>query len=71
MLTAAFSAPGTLSCFQAFGRLMSMTEDEHIERHLEICQRVYERLIAEGVWSWSDSPKSEDVVESEDLSSDV
>jgi hypothetical protein len=44
-----------------------MTEDEHIKRHLEICQRVYERLVAEGKWLWPDSPKSDDVIESEDL----
>jgi len=25
-----------------------MTEDEHIQRHLEIAQQVYERLLAEG-----------------------
>ena len=31
-----------------------MTEDERIQRHLEICQRVYERLVAEGKWPWPD-----------------
>lgn len=44
----------------------AMTEDEHIQRHLEICQRVYERLVAEGKWLWEDSPKSEDLVDSDD-----
>ena len=48
-----------------------MTEDEHIQRHLEICQRVYERLVAEGKWPWPDSPKSEDVIESEDPKTDL
>lgn len=48
-----------------------MTEEERIERHLEICQRVYERLVAEGKWRWSDSPKSKDMVESEDHKSDI
>lgn len=27
-----------------------MTEDERIQRHLEIVQRIYERLVAEGEW---------------------
>jgi len=48
-----------------------MTEDERIERHLEICQRVYERLVAEGKWLWSDSQKTEDVIDSEDHKTDV
>lgn len=48
-----------------------MEKDEHIIRHLEICQRVYERLVAEGKWLWPDSPKSEDVIESEDTNSDL
>ena len=48
-----------------------MTEDERIERHLEICQRVYERLVAEGKLLWSDSPNPEDMLESEDPKTDV
>ena len=48
-----------------------MTEDEHIMRHLEICQRIYERLVAEGKWPWPDSLNSEDVIESEDPKTDV
>ncbi len=48
-----------------------MEKDEHILRHLEICQRVYERLVAEGKWPWPDSPKSEDMIESKDLKTDV
>ncbi len=48
-----------------------MTEDEHIQRHLEICQRVFERLVAEGKWPWPDSPNSDDVVESKDPKSDI
>lgn len=28
--------------------MIELTEDERIERHLEIVQRVYERLVAEG-----------------------
>jgi hypothetical protein len=48
-----------------------MSEDEHIQRHLEICQRVYERLVAEGKWRWSDSHEPENLVESEDTNSDL
>ena len=33
-----------------------MTEDEHIQRHLEIVQRVYERLVAEGKFDQLPSP---------------
>ena len=43
-----------------------MTEDERIQRHLDICQMVFERLIAEGKWPWPDSPNPDDVVESKD-----
>jgi len=50
----------------SFAYHIAMTEDEHIQRHLEICQRVYERLVAEGKWLWPDSPISGDVIESKD-----
>ena len=33
-----------------------MTEDEHIQRHLEIVQRVYERLVAEGKFNQLSHP---------------
>ena len=48
-----------------------MKNNEHIIRHLEICQRVYERLVTEGKWSWPDSTISEDVVESDIPDDDV
>lgn len=48
-----------------------MIEDERILRHLEICQRLYERLVAEGKWPWPDSTDTEDVLESDDLKTDV
>lgn len=41
-----------------------MTEDEHIQRHIEICQAVYMRLVAEGKWPWPDSTDLADMVES-------
>lgn len=48
-----------------------MTEDERIQRHLEICQRVYERLVAEGKWLWPELPESEDVIESKNTETDL
>lgn len=35
-------------------------------RYLALCQRIYERMERENSWPWADSPKSEDLVESED-----
>ncbi len=34
-------------------------------RYLELCERAYARMVAEGRWPWADSPDFEDVVESE------
>lgn len=48
-----------------------MTEAERIQRHLDICQRVYERLVTEGKWPWPDSPQSEDVIESDNPKTDL
>lgn len=36
-----------------------------LERYLTLCQRIYERMERDGSWPWADSPKSEDLVESE------
>lgn len=40
------SRKGYLGHWQNLG-IYNMTEDEHIQRHLEIVQRVYERLVSE------------------------
>ena len=48
-----------------------MNENDHIRRHLEICQRVYERLVAEGKWPFPDSTESGDVVELESEKDDL
>ncbi len=51
-----------------------MTKEEHLERHLELCRRVYLRMLADGSWPWkdgSDSSKSEDVLESDDNKHDI
>lgn len=43
-----------------------MTDDERLQRHFELCQKVYLRMKSEGTWPWSDSLNSEDLIESED-----
>jgi hypothetical protein len=51
-----------------------MTHDEHLEQHLELCRRVYLRMLAEDSWPWKegqDSPKSEDVLESKNNQNDL
>ena len=43
--------------------------DKRLAIHLELCERIFERMQREGSWPWKhehDSPKSEDLVESED-----
>jgi hypothetical protein len=42
-----------------------MDHDEFLFRHLELCKRMYLRMQAVGSWPWRDSPKSEDVLESD------
>ena len=48
-----------------------MNHDERLTIHLELCQRIYERMKREDSWPWADSPNSEDLVESEDNSENV
>ncbi len=47
-----------------------MNKDEHLNEHLRLCQEMYERMKRDGIWPWSDSLESEDVVES-DNNSDI
>jgi len=47
----------------------SMKDKQSFQQFLELCQQVFERMEREDSWPWhdqSDSPKSEDLVESED-----
>ena len=42
--------------------------EERLRRHLELCQRIYLRMRAEGAWpdlGESDSPNPDDLVESD------
>lgn len=42
-----------------------MDSKEHLNRHIELCKRIYLRMLRDGSWPWADSPKSEDLVESD------
>lgn len=48
-----------------------MDREQHLERYLRLCQRLYERMEADGTWPWSDSPDPQDLVESEHETDDV
>jgi len=51
-----------------------MDKEEHLQRHLELCRRMYLRMSAEGSWPWkeeTDSTEPEDVIESEDTNDDI
>lgn len=49
-----------------------MDDDERLERYLELCKRIYERMRRDGTWPWTtDSPKSDGVLESEDNHNDL
>ena len=46
-----------------------MTPDDHLQQFLELCQRVFLRMQADGTWPWpdeADSTDPQDMVESED-----
>ncbi len=43
---------------------MKMNDDEFLDEYLELCKNIYERMEREGSWPWSDSQKSENLVES-------
>lgn len=42
-----------------------MDNKEHINRHIELCKRIYLRMLRDGSWPWADSLKSGDLVESD------
>ena len=54
--------------------MAAMNKDEHLKRHLDLCQQVYERMKREGTWPWpelSDSPNFGDVVDLRDTNDDA
>lgn len=53
---------------------LEMNKDEHLQRHLDLCRRVYQRMLADGSWPWAEKPDSteiDDMVESKDIPNDV
>ena len=43
-----------------------MDNDERLDRYLELCRRIYERMKRDGTWPWTtDSTKANGAVESE------
>jgi len=52
-----------------------MNMDEHLQKHPNLCRRVFQRMLADGSWSWKDasedSTETLDMVESEDIHKDV
>jgi len=57
-----------------------MNKGDHLQRHFELCKRIYLRMLAEGSWPWdldadsnigadTDSQNPENLIESEDLTS--
>jgi len=51
-----------------------MDHDKHLQRHLDLCRRIYLRMVANGTWPPThppESPKSDDVVESEEPSTNL
>jgi len=47
------------------GRIIPMDKDQHLERHIEICKRIFEDMQRDGSWPWADSPNPENLLESE------
>lgn len=42
-----------------------MDNNDQLRRYLDLCRRIYLRMLADGSWPWADSLKSEDLVESD------
>ena len=32
-----------------------MNNDDHLDRHLELCRRMYLRMLADGTWPWKEA----------------
>lgn len=48
-----------------------MDNQERLERYLELCKRIYERMRRDGTWPWANSQKSGGVVKSEGSPNDL
>ena len=52
----------------------NMVIDPRLERYLELCQRIYERMERDGSWPWKngeDSTLEKEMIDSEDTQPDV
>lgn len=36
-----------------------MDKEEHLRQHLELCKRIYLRMLEDGTWPWRDSPEND------------
>lgn len=43
-----------------------MDNEERLLEYLDLCRRIYQRMLKDGTWPWADSPKFKDLVESGD-----
>lgn len=50
---------------------MDKEQQERLDRHLELCREIFLDLKAQEKWPWPNSPKSENLLESEDKSKHV
>ena len=45
---------------------MTQNDREKLLQYIELCRRIYERMRRENAWPWDDdSPKTDDVLESD------
>lgn len=49
-----------------------MDERDYLDEYLELCVRMYERMVLEGTWPWpDDSTNPENVIDSTDNNNDA
>ena len=63
--------PASLTHTTRYHRIMD--KDDHLQRHLDLCRRMYLRMLADGTWPWKDdhdSTISDGMIESKDPDDD-
>ena len=40
-----------------------MKHDDHLKQHLELCKRIYLRMLRDNTWPWPESHNCEDLVD--------
>ncbi|WP_164989184.1 hypothetical protein [Roseovarius sp. A46] len=51
-----------------------MKKDDNLQQHLDLCKRIYLRMLKDGSWPWRDAPDSQnpvDLIESKDNRDDI